>query len=618
MLILMVLRVVAFGQLVSDSLVFEGHTRSYYVYAPPDFQPGLPLVLNLPCYDCSAIRTMEITRMVEVADTANFVLVFPEAIQQRMNSGLGDHPWFPTPDVDDVGFLSELIDTLFAVYAIDTSRVYSMGMSNGGMMSFRLAGDLNHRIKKVASIVGGITPTIANSLDNAPQIPVMFFLGTDDPILPFAGDDVFYSGQEIVDLWVDHNQSITTMDSLPLPDLSSDDHSTLTLFQYNGESAGQQTIYIRMEGAGHTIPSDELYEGWGYLGTQNLDMVAAQFIWRFFNSDTFAVSGVWATGLNISSTYISPESQNFTATATIINTQSHDYAASAVLFNQDTTAIDSFLFFDDGLHADGSENDGFAAAPLTSPMDEGFYTLRLTAEDLESGEYCGHHKLARFPTAGPLTVQSLDHLHPAQEAIPPGQTVYFDLFLENLGSETTIGNISAEITPTDTNSLAVGGYTSSSFSDIAAGEIQLSLRHFALQIKDDCPEGTPINFKVALKSDGMTYWEEERVLLGTVAINNDGSAIPREFSLQQNYPNPFNPFTTISYDLPEFSDVKLTVYDVTGRELTTLRDQVQTPGHYEVQWNGMNASGIQKSTGVYFARLRAGEYNQTIKMLYLK
>jgi len=94
--------------------------------------------------------------------------------------------------------------------------------------------------------------------------------------------------------------------------------------------------------------------------------------------------------------------------------------------------------------------------------------------------------------------------------------------------------------------------------------------------------------------------------------------LPHKYALDQNFPNPFNPTTTISYALPEQSAVTLTVFNILGQEVMTLQDAVKPVGNYEVQWYGMDASGNPVSTGVYFARLQAGDYHQTIKMIYLK
>ena len=94
--------------------------------------------------------------------------------------------------------------------------------------------------------------------------------------------------------------------------------------------------------------------------------------------------------------------------------------------------------------------------------------------------------------------------------------------------------------------------------------------------------------------------------------------LPAGFSIYDNHPNPFNPTTTISYDLPEQSLIKLKVFDIRGQEVTTLQNDLEPPGNYEVHWNGLDQSGNQVSTGVYFCRLSAGSYSKTIKMVYLR
>ena len=91
-----------------------------------------------------------------------------------------------------------------------------------------------------------------------------------------------------------------------------------------------------------------------------------------------------------------------------------------------------------------------------------------------------------------------------------------------------------------------------------------------------------------------------------------------DYKISPAYPNPFNPTTTISYALPEISDVTLTIYDITGREVATIVHGQQPAGFHDVNWNGIDATGNLVSTGVYFARMQAGDYSKTIKMVYLK
>ncbi len=92
----------------------------------------------------------------------------------------------------------------------------------------------------------------------------------------------------------------------------------------------------------------------------------------------------------------------------------------------------------------------------------------------------------------------------------------------------------------------------------------------------------------------------------------------RHFGLEQNFPNPFNPTTTIRFALDAKDHVLLTVFDVEGRRVATLADEVRSPGPHEVTWNGRNQAGHRVSTGIYFYRLQAGERRLTRKMILLK
>jgi N-acetylneuraminic acid mutarotase len=91
------------------------------------------------------------------------------------------------------------------------------------------------------------------------------------------------------------------------------------------------------------------------------------------------------------------------------------------------------------------------------------------------------------------------------------------------------------------------------------------------------------------------------------------SELPGHFVLGQNYPNPFNPSTTIKYELPTSSDVRLTVFDMLGREVAVLVNEKKAPGSYEVKFD---AAGIP--SGVYLCRLTAGSFVQTRKMIVVK
>lgn len=94
--------------------------------------------------------------------------------------------------------------------------------------------------------------------------------------------------------------------------------------------------------------------------------------------------------------------------------------------------------------------------------------------------------------------------------------------------------------------------------------------------------------------------------------------IPEEYKLLQNYPNPFNPKTTIVYNLAAACHVKLTIYDVTGREIQKVVDKMQEAGHYEVEWSAQNSQKQSIAGGMYYYKLETPDFTQFRKMLLLK
>lgn len=103
------------------------------------------------------------------------------------------------------------------------------------------------------------------------------------------------------------------------------------------------------------------------------------------------------------------------------------------------------------------------------------------------------------------------------------------------------------------------------------------------------------------------------------AIETTGKThVPVDFELRQNYPNPFNPETTFGYSVPEASHVSLMVYDILGRKVATLVNERKEMGAYSIQWNAKSENMNDLASGVYYARLIAGDFSKSVKILYLK
>jgi hypothetical protein len=96
-------------------------------------------------------------------------------------------------------------------------------------------------------------------------------------------------------------------------------------------------------------------------------------------------------------------------------------------------------------------------------------------------------------------------------------------------------------------------------------------------------------------------------------LRENNSGIPLQFELEQNHPNPFNPTTEIRFQIPEVSHVTLNVFDLLGREIATLVDEVKQPALYAVLWKANGAA-----SGVYFYRMTAGAFVETRKLVLMK
>ena len=133
------------------------------------------------------------------------------------------------------------------------------------------------------------------------------------------------------------------------------------------------------------------------------------------------------------------------------------------------------------------------------------------------------------------------------------------------------------------------------------------------------PNNSSYNFKgiiddIRIFNYGLSVEEIENLASSSSDIKDrNWLNLPYTFRLDQNYPNPFNPSTTIQFTIPRKMHVKLIIFDVSGRKISTLIDKTYLPGIHEVSWN---ASGL--ASGIYFYCLEAGDFSSTKKMILLK
>jgi len=100
-------------------------------------------------------------------------------------------------------------------------------------------------------------------------------------------------------------------------------------------------------------------------------------------------------------------------------------------------------------------------------------------------------------------------------------------------------------------------------------------------------------------------------------INQENNNIPKIFSLSQNYPNPFNPSTTIQYDIPKATEVKIEIYNTLGQKVRTLVNENKPAGSYKIVWDGRNDSSEPAPSGIYIYIMTTSEFKQSHKMLLI-
>ena len=282
LIIFLSIPIVSFAQIQTGSFVFEGILRDYIVFLPQNYNgiAKLPVVFNLHGITLSAQQQMDYSRMNSVADTAGFIVVYPNAVDASWNCGIS----YVTHNVNDVGFFGTLIDTLASHYSIDKEKVYSCGFSLGGFMSYTLACQLSNRIAAIADVAGVMAKSLLNNTSTLHSMPVLKIHGTADQIVPYNGAYDWCSVPQTINHWTSFNLC-NPPDTTSIPNIDTLDGCTVQKIRYSFCTDSVQVIFYKVIGGGHSWPGGDkqhLYLSWGTIGTTNADINASELIWNFF------------------------------------------------------------------------------------------------------------------------------------------------------------------------------------------------------------------------------------------------------------------------------------------------------------------------------------------------
>jgi len=271
------------------SLAVGGLQRSAIVHVPPQYDRAvaMPVVLAFHGGGANADSMVRFSGLNDKADEAGFIGVYPNGTGrlQRMLTFNGGNccGQAAANGVDDVEFTRRLLDDVAGACSIDSKRVFATGMSNGGIMAYRLASELSDRIAAIAPVGG---PMGTKGCRPGRPVSVIHFHGTDDVFAPFEGGrgrglsgTSFYSVDHSIAAWVEADGCDPNPVTIRLPD-TTDDGTTVTRTTYGPGKDGAQIVLIAIEGGGHTWPGRE--PRLASLGKSTRDISANDLMWDFF------------------------------------------------------------------------------------------------------------------------------------------------------------------------------------------------------------------------------------------------------------------------------------------------------------------------------------------------
>jgi hypothetical protein len=312
----------------------------------------------------------------------------------------------------------------------------------------------------------------------------------------------------------------------------------------------------------------------------------------------------------VDKSYYSPENDTVHLSTIIQNPNSHQLSATAYIKSINSVVIDSVNFE----KQTSSSTSELWTANFNLPSGEEFYKISATVfDETESASFSGPNA-ARFTTAGPVVLDSISY----RKGVLNHH--YVRPFVHNSGTVKTVTNAKLRISSDDPWIEAIGNSSSGvSMPDIAPDSTVGISTWIAINVIDSLFPGY-FNLRAEIMSDGWAYWTDSMKVNVITEVEEEFS-VPIAYKLEQNYPNPFNPITKIKYSVPSVtlrqaqSDmlVTLKVYDVLGNEIAILVNEEKEAGSYEVEFNADN-----RSSGVYFYQLKAGEFVSTKKMILLR
>ncbi len=250
--------------------------RNYLIYIPDSYDSEIdyPLMFLFHGFGGIASEFINTADMRDLAESKNFIVVYPQGLDL---GGTGSHWNCSNPsadnksDVDDIGFIENLIDQLIVDYpVIDSKRIYAAGYSNGGFMSYYL-GCNSKKFAAIGSVAGTMLDDSYQSCNASFPTAMINIHGTDDFDVPYDGNIYYPSIPDVVDWWKNFNNT-------PNEDLLTNQDGSIEQYIYYNDAGDRYVKHIKIIGGGHYWDDKLNYNGtntsgliWGFVSNYNID-----------------------------------------------------------------------------------------------------------------------------------------------------------------------------------------------------------------------------------------------------------------------------------------------------------------------------------------------------------
>ena len=257
----------------NGSIVSSGKRREYLLYVPKSYDrtKPTPLVISMHGAGGWPVQQMELSEWNRMADEYGFIVVYP--------AGTGRPRVWHMGGRTDVRFISELIDTLEAVYNIDPARIYADGLSNGGGMAFVLSCTLSDRIAAVGMVGAAQLLPWSWCTDRRP-VPMITFHGTADRFAPYNGGTSWVVPRPLpnIETWTANWARRNRCGPKPVESAVAAD---VTRREYTNCADDAAVVLYTLRGGGHTWPGGQPLPEW-FVGPTSRGVDATSQMWEFF------------------------------------------------------------------------------------------------------------------------------------------------------------------------------------------------------------------------------------------------------------------------------------------------------------------------------------------------